>query len=344
MNIIPEPAGGWGAGTPAPPPPGRCLFCRRSFPPPVDHALLPPGRRFAFDPGQGRVWTICERCHRWTLHAPGGRQDVVERLERLVRDRGRLVARTAHVAWVEAGRLELLRVGPADLLERAWWRYGGEFRRRRGEMEGALAKASALTFGAVAAVGAGLGLAVTPRPVRLGELEVEEVHRWRRFGWIAWTGRLPCPHCGSVRRALSFEVAWWTYPVRGEDGEVALGIPCSRCDHWTADEAPRLGGAHGAAVLRRVLAWQNVGGAPESTLRQAMSSLDRAGSAEAFTAGIEAAGEGGTTLWRLGSARSVALEMAVTEGLEDRILRGRLRLLEFVWRQEEALAAIQDRI
>ncbi len=296
------------------------------------------------DPLRGRLWTICPRCSRWSLHDPPGRGVEVERLERLVRDRGRVVARTERIALLEVGRLEVLRVGGAGPLEHAWWRYGREFRRRRGAVGGPLALASAVTLGAVAAVGAGLGLLDGPPPGGTSGLDVEEIHRWRRFGWIAWAGRLPCPHCGSVRRSLHFRTSWWIYPVQGRDGAPALAIPCSRCDHWRAAEAPRLEGAAAGEALRRILAWQNAAGAPDDVVRAAVRRLEAAGDPEAFQRTVEGEGENGTTLWRLGPERAVALEMAVTDALESRILEGRLRLLEFVWRQEEALAVLQDRL
>jgi hypothetical protein len=294
------------------------------------------------DPEGGRLWTICGECRRWSLHDPESRGESIARLERLVRDRGVEVARTARVSLWEAGRLEVLRVGGAGALEHAWWRYGREFRRRRGAVEGPLARASAVTLGAMAVLGAGLGLVPHALPLRVGELEVEEIQRWRRFGWTAWSGRLPCPHCGSIRRSLRFETSWWVYPVAGIDGTLALGIPCSRCDHWTAPEAPRLEGTEAAEVLRRVLAWQNAKGAGEDVLREAVGRLEAAGDPGSFERSVARSGEGGTTLWRLGQGRSVALEMAVTEALESRISQGRLRLMEFVWRHEEALASIQD--
>src|SRR5687767_6002980 len=113
----------------------RCLFCRARFPENGVLAHLPRGMHVAYDPAGGRLWAICGTCRRWNLAPVEEREGAVYELERLARDQGRVVARTANVSLLDAGALTLVRVGSAGLAERASWRYGRELRDRRASYE-----------------------------------------------------------------------------------------------------------------------------------------------------------------------------------------------------------------
>ncbi len=317
----------------------RCLFCHRPFPENGQLAHMPLGRRIAYDPALGRLWAICEGCHRWTLMPMEDREAALYELERIARDHARLVAETAHVSLLHAGSLALVRVGEAGLVEQAWWRYGKELRKRRASYESVRSKVTAATFGAVAYVGDMLGLTDWDVAIDWEDTPIADILRWRRFGWAAWHGRETCPFCNSTLVALRYELSWWVYPLRGEDGSLGVGIPCQRCDPWTPEKVYELQGDVAENVLRRVLAYQNIAGASERRITDAAEAIEHAGSAGEFAL---AATDKRESLWKMGQTGTVALEIALNETVERRMLDLEVRALEFLWRQEEELARIID--
>ncbi|HET9986545.1 MAG TPA: hypothetical protein VFQ38_23410 [Longimicrobiales bacterium] len=317
----------------------RCLFCRGALPAPEPGGRLPPGRRFAFDPERGRVWVVCGTCARWNLLPLDSRAEVLDELQRRVRDEGRLLVRTAHVALLDAGLLHLVRVGPAGLAEEAWWRYGQRLVRRRQGLQHPGARLGADLLSAVTRLGERVGL-VDPVPALLrSDVPLEDIVRRLRFGQEAWNGRVRCRFCGSVLRAIEFEDSWWLYPFVAEDGALGVGVPCPRCDPWTPEHVFRLAGPTAELLLRRVLAYQHVAGASERLILDAAGQIEAAGSAERFARHVSSGRE---SLWRLGPLRTVALEIALNDDAERRALNGAARTAEVVWRQEEELAAIAD--
>lgn len=317
----------------------RCLFCHKPFSENGQLAHLPHGRRIAYDPIEGRLWMVCESCHRWNLCPIEHREGALYELERLARDHAKHVAHTAHVSMLAAGDLTLVRVGDAPLVEQAWWRYGRELRKRKDSYESVRSKVTAATFGALAYVGNLLGLTDEDYTIDWEDTPIADVLRWRRFGWAAWHGRETCPYCNSNLRALRYELSWWIYPLRDADGRLGVGIPCQRCDPWTPDKVYELHGDIAENVLRRVLAYQNISGASERKITDAARAIESAGSPGEFAF---LSTEKRETLWRMGSTRTVALEIALNESVERRMLDLEARQLEFVWRREEELARIID--
>jgi hypothetical protein len=317
----------------------RCLFCRKRFSANGKLEHFPHGNRVAYDPERGRLWAICDSCWRWTLWPIEERAAALEEIERAARDSGRVVASTANVALLEVGPMLLIRVGDARLVEQAWWRYGGELRRRRASLDSASSRVTAYTWGALAWLGDLAGLYEGEVPIDWKDEPRVDIARWRRFGWAAWHGRETCQYCNSTLRALRYDMSWWVYPRRGEDGVLEVGVPCPRCDPWTPDNVYLLGGAVAEMVLRRCLAYQNVTGAPESRIREAASAIEASGSASAFAADSAGRGE---SLWKMRGTRALALEIALSESAERRYLDHDLRTMEFMWRQEEELARIID--
>ncbi len=317
----------------------RCLFCHRPFPENGELGHMPRGRRIAFDPVRGRLWTICEGCHRWTLCPLEDRQAALYELERIVRDHARPLAHTANVQLFGAGSLTLVRVGSAGLVEQAWWRYGRELRRRKDSFESPRSRVTAYTFGAMAWVADLVGLGDEDVSIDWEDTPVADVLRWRRFGWAAWHGRETCPYCHSTLVALRYDLSWWVYPLRGEDGRLGVGIPCQRCDPWTPDKVYELHGDVAENTLRRVLAYQNITGASERRITDAARHIEELGSAGAFA---EETTRGRESLWKMGPTRTVALEIALNETVEQRLLDLELRALEFLWKKEEELARIID--
>jgi hypothetical protein len=317
----------------------RCLFCHGRFLENRTLAHLPRSGRIAFDPELGRLWLICSRCSRWNLAPIEERGAALDELERLARDHGRTLGTTANVMLLQAGVLELVRIGRAGLGERASWRYGRELRRRKSALESPRSLVAAYTLGAMQYVGEAMGLADPDVSIAWDDAPVADVLRWRRFGWAAWHGRETCPSCLSTLRALRYDLAWWVYPLRGSDGRLGVGVPCQRCDPWTPDKVYELRGDVAENVLRRLLAYVNVAGASERRVMEAVGRIEAVGSAEDFALHATAARH---SLWRLGAQGTIGLEIALNESVERRMLDLEARALEFLWRREEELARIID--
>lgn len=317
----------------------RCLFCHKPFAQREHLGRVLSGRRIAFDSGRGRLWAICDRCHRWNLCPLEERREALVGLEKLALDRGQLIARTDNISLLHADRLTLIRVGKAGLAEQAWWRYGRELSRRRSAYESRVSRLMSYAYGGIAFVGESLGLADVGLNVTWDDTPLADILRWRRFGWAAWRGRVRCPHCDSVLRALLYDLSWWIYPRRTADGRLGVGIPCQRCDPWTPDKVYVLEGTEAENVLRRALAYQHVAGAGDRTVRDAVHEIERSGSTEAYC--DQVSGET-VSLWKLGRTRSIALEIAVNERVERTLLDLEARALEELWRREEELACIID--
>lgn len=318
----------------------QCLFCEKPFQANGRFEHLPRGRRIAYDPERGRLWLVCGRCFRWTLLPVEDRQAALYELERAARDEAVPVAHTAHIRLLRLRRIILIRVGAAGLEERAWWRYGRELRSRKASFESRGSRVTAYTFGALNFVGEVLGLSDPDAAIDWTDTPVADVLRWRRFGWAAWRGRATCPFCHSTLRALRYDLSWWCYPLQsGDDGQLGVGVPCPRCDPWTPEHIYRIEGPESEHVLRRVLAYQNIAGATDRLIRDATRAIDLSGTPGAFT--VEAARQR-QTLWRMGPTGQIALEIALSESVERRILDLEMRAVEFTWRREEQLAGISD--
>ena len=76
---------------------------------------MPRGRRIAYDPVKGRLWAVCEGCHRWNLAPLEEREGALYELERLARDHAKPLGHTANISLMVAGPLTLIRVGEAGL-------------------------------------------------------------------------------------------------------------------------------------------------------------------------------------------------------------------------------------
>lgn len=317
----------------------RCLFCHRAFHENGQLAHMPRGQRIAYDPVKGRLWAVCDGCHRWNLAPIEEREAALYELERIARDHGRPVGNTANITLLSAGRLTLIRVGEAGLAEQAWWRYGRELRRRKASYESRRSKITAYTYGAMQYLGDLVGFSDGDIAIDWEDTPVADVLRWKRFGWAAWHGRETCPFCKSTLRALRYDLGWWVYPIRGQDGRLGVGIPCQRCDPWTPEKVYELHGDVAENTLRRLLAYQNIGGASERRITDAARAIEDAGSAGEFALNATDSRE---SLWKMGSTGTIGLEIALNETVEKRMLDLEVRAIEFMWRREEALALIID--
>jgi hypothetical protein len=258
----------------------------------------------------------------------------------MVRDRAKLVAETDNIALLSVGDLFLIRVGQAGLAEQAWWRYGKELHRRRTAFESTRSKIAAYTFGTMAYLSDIVGLGDEDLSITWDDTPVADILRWRRFGWAAWHGSTACPFCNSTLRALRYDVSWWVFPrFAGNAGQTIVEVPCPRCDPWTPDKVYAIEGAEAENVLRRILAYQHIMGASERTIRDAARVIEDAGSMEAYETTVTAERK---SLWGMGQTRSIALEIALNESVERRMMTLELQALEFMWKREEELAKIID--
>lgn len=312
----------------------RCTFCHSDLPANQTLEHFPVGRRIAFDPGRGRLWAICPGCRRWNLAPIEERWEALEELERMTRDRGRLLSQTEHIALLRAEDLDVVRVGRARLVEEAWWRYGLELQRRktRSHVIGALEVAAYL--GVVAASGGSLLFFGGGRPI-------QDLVRWRKFGNKVWRGTEQCERCASPITALSFKRAQHLTLVPGELDAPVLRLRCKRCGFGNAAGGVSFDGARAQRMLRRVLAYQNFSGANEARVKHAVGTIDAAGSPEALIQKLA------QRQFKLKPDKKrpealIALEIAVNDEAERELLELELAELEARWREEEELAAIVD--
>ena len=317
----------------------RCLFCHKPYGENRTFARFPHARRIAYDPVRGRLWAICQSCWRWNLSPIEEREGALYDLERAAHDSATLVCRTENTSLLAHGDVLLVRVGEAGLAEQSWWRYGRELRRRKAAVDSTPSRVAAYTYGTLAWMGEALGLADEGVTIDWDDNPTVDILRWRRFGWAAWHGRVTCPFCKSTLTALRYDLTWWVYPLRGEDGHIEVGVPCPRCDPWTPEHVYHLRGAEAENVLRRCLAYQNVAGASERLVREAAESIEEAGSAGEFALDAIRRRQ---CLWKMKGVGTLALEIALNESVERRMQDLELRQIEFLWRQEEQLARIID--
>jgi hypothetical protein len=311
----------------------RCLFCRAAFAPNVLFGSVPPGRLLAFDPRRTRLWSICERCRRWNLIPADERHDAIDTLEETVARRALRLAAADDIALFEFEDLLIVRIGAAATLgERIGWRYGGAL----AERTAALGRPSTRVVSAVVRIGQSAG--VWAPDDDWGPSRAVDVLRWSRFGRVAWGGRSRCAFCSSVLHTLHFDASWWFYP-RIQDGELVVGVPCTRCDPWTPRNVFDVTGDQAFALLRRVLAWQHVAAAPHAELHEAVRLIQRTDSPVRL---VNELSTGSSSLWRLGRIGTIALEIALDDIAERMLLDSTLHALAAEWRAEDELAAIVD--
>jgi len=318
----------------------RCLVCVTPFPENEELEHFPRGDRVAFDPSRGRLWVICKRCKRWTLAPIEDRWEALEELEKLVRDKGSLLSQTDNIALLRVGKLEVVRVGKAQMVEEAWWRYGRELVNRRQSHKrvaviGSIGTAAVILGGLSAGAGwltAWLLWENAPRGV-------SGAARWLRFGSSAWRGQQRCERCGEAIGAVRYEDRERLVIQPSAEGG-ALGL-AARCPHCRSLETGglHLEGREAERTLRRVLAYHHHAGASEERVSRAAKLIQETGSPERLSKVLLG---GGRLLGALPRTGAIALEIAANEASEQRMLEMELATLEQQWREEEELASIID--
>jgi len=319
----------------------RCLVCHSSFPENESLEHFPTGGRIAYDPSRGRLWAVCKECKRWSLAPIEERWEALEELEKLVRDRGRLLSQTDNISLLRAAGLEIVRVGRANLREQAWWRYGKELTKRRQKFK-SLSTAGAI--GAGAAIWGGMatgGMSFIAAWLLWDNLpnKIPDAARWLRFGGDAWRGTARCEKCGYRFTRVAYRRRGNLILRRPVDSQpTVLSYRCPRCGDFR-DGGLQLRGAEAEHTLRRVLAYHHFDGADDRTVTSATRLIQEAGSPEDLSRILL---KDQKRLGDLGRTGGIALEIAANESAEQRLLELELAELEAHWRQEEELAAIID--
>ncbi len=314
-----------------------CVFCHTALGTNETLENFPVSRRVAYDPGRGRLWAVCTSCGRWNLAPIEERWEALEELDRLVTDKGRLLAQTENIALAKAGELDVVRVGRANLNEEAWWRYGRELQARK-SMRRKLGYVENAAMLALMASGFGLAMFMGNSGV------LTKGARYLKFGNAAWRGESACKGCGSTVTTITFKQAKEVHIVSdGTDG-IALELRCHACGRTGIGNGYRLTGVQSQHVLRRVLAHSHYSGASEERVKNATQLIDQLGSSAALTQRIARNRASiGTFNARALRTEAIALEIAINDENERGLLELELEDLEQRWKEEEELAAIVDR-
>jgi hypothetical protein len=333
-----------------------CLFCTASLGENESIEHFPVGRRLAFDVDKGRLWVICTRCRQWNLSPIDERWEAIEDCERCFR--GTLVrVSTGNIglARLPSG-IELVRIGAPLRPEFAAWRYGPRLglRRRRAQIVTgagvaaavvagvalAPAVASAFTVGFAIVFGPSIVSAIGAVPV-VATLAAREYMQSDRV-----VARLPQPTGALTVRARHLAAIEMTVGKRGESA--SIDVPHD--DGWT-----RLEGTEAMHATGVILAGANPFGGTKRHVQEAVAEIESAGDASGFlaTAAARNGWRGGRLISLLGFYRGLgalhlspteclALEMAVHEESERRLMDGELEVLTAAWRHAEEIARICD--
>ena len=314
----------------------RCIFCHGTFEPNESLEHFPVGHRVAFDPSRGRLWVVCDGCRRWSLAPIEDRWEALEEIEKLATDRGRLLSQTENIALLRVGNLDIVRVGRARLAEEAWWRYGKELKERRSRYR----RAGYIEGAAII----GLSIATGGFWWMFGGDTINQFLRWRQFGSAAWRGTATCTRCGNPIHEIRFKDSNRLTVVSSDADGFALQLQCRQC-RWKGyrEGIIQIDGVTAQHVLRRTLAWRHNQGASDERVIQATKMIDEIGSAHALTRSV--AGRA-LSLDKLDHKRNrteaIALEIALNDDAERRLLEMELTELEARWREEEEIASIID--
>jgi len=328
-----------------------CLFCHNPL---GSNAVLehsPAGRRFAFDQARGRLWVICLHCRRWNLTPFEDRWEVIEEGERLFRGTHvRLSTDNIGLARMGDGT-DLIRVGKPLRPEFAAWRYGREFLSRRPRRvlrtlggAGLIAAPPVLSamFGPLAPLTVAGAAAVAAW--RLARKPAFKVSVSRYEDLQLSESQVESAQLISDRTS----VEGWAVLVDQLDDAGSLGADLRR---RLSGDVTVLTGVEARAVATFVLPRLNPGGGSVLEVAEAVRWIDAIGGPdEAFRGFANSRNVRPTldlnkaTFSTMHPAVRLALEMAVHEDEERRLLRGELSALEVAWRREERLAAIADRL
>jgi hypothetical protein len=329
-----------------------CLFCDAPFPANESLESFPVGRRVAFDAERGRLWAVCRRCERWNLAPIEERWEAIEDADRLFRDtRVRVSTDNIGLAKLREG-LELVRIGRPLRPEFAAWRYGDQFgrRRRRAVTAGGVGAVAAVAAAplAVPALLAGLwsgGIFVAGYVAGGAQVPYQMAKEWLLSERVLARVPLGDPDDGAPMVDIRVRHVRESALLDAGDDGVALRL---QHDGGETD----LQGAAATRALGVLLARANAWGASSGQVRAAVHAIDERGDALRWlrTAARRSSRPGGRVMaeWRrvgafaLTPVERLAVEMALHEEQERRLLEGELEVLAEAWRDAEEIAGIAD--
>jgi hypothetical protein len=336
-----------------------CLRCERSLGTNSEIAHIRVGRRVAFDTERGRLWVICPHCGQWNLTPIEERWEALAECDALARGaEARGGGAVAALAQTASG-LELLRVGGMSGRDIANWRYGRRLAQRRDRRVLALLPLEGLAIGlglaawrstGLGSFGAYVALLVGAaafglwyRPPRLWlRFDDGEGHRRLLWPWELQQVRLEPARSASESPELVIPRLRGDLRLRGARGAVALasllpkinGADCVGVDlrdavQRVADaerQAQRPPARPGRGARRRARQHGQVIAQPVARRPWEQLVCDE------------------PSHWLLDADPEfrLALEMTVTEEVEQRELDARGDALADVWRDEEEVGAISD--
>lgn len=338
-----------------------CIFCARTLGRNAEVEEFPVGRTIAFDSARGRLWAVCGRCGRWNLAPIAERWEAVEALEA----RFRATRLRAHSENVGVGRLRdgtrLIRIGPVLPVEFATWRYGDLLLKRHRRARWATA-AGTLGLPAVWLAGAAAP-AILPAAAGVMALAFLSLlwatgYRSMREEWVRTEPVLLTLEGADAPDGRAFPIRTAHLPharlLAGAGDAIELHVPDVRVPRaytlgvrWASGKTVVLADAPARQVLRRGLPHLNREGAPAARIDEVVREIERAGGASGMLSslgrpvGIPGLAPAPSGL-RTGSAGALALEMALQEEEERRVLEGEIFLWEAAWREAEAIASIAD--
>ncbi|NNM03742.1 MAG: hypothetical protein HKO65_01465 [Gemmatimonadetes bacterium] len=288
----------------------RCLVCRAPFPETGALENLPRGDRVAYDPGKGRLWQVCRSCRRWSLVPLESRWEPLEELEGLVSGGAKLLSRTDHIGLFRVRSVEVVRIGPAEVSEEAWWRFGRQL----------------------------------PDPGRVSRW-APPLYRRLRFGNLAWVGREECAGCGFEFTTLPYsDLSILIVDPGGDDpsdggpGTVSLIRRCPRCKD-PVQGGLRLQGVEAELTLARLMAFRNHLGTSRVTVEAAARLLEDPDGPSDL---VRLLSRHGRPLGDLQPIGLTALEVVVSAARERTLMRLEAEALQARWRREEELARLVD--
>lgn len=324
-----------------------CLYCDANLGTNDMLESMPIGRRVAFDGVKGRVWVVCKSCERWNLAPLDERWETIEDGERIFRaTRIRVSTDNIGLARLPDGT-ELVRIGKPLRPEFAAWRYGDQFGRRRRRV------IAAGSVGAIAMVAA----APVAVPAALTALWSGGIYV---SGWVAGGAQVPYQVAkdwllsertvarvpGTLGEPLNVRVRHLRDSVLRYDGaELAIDLK-----HDAGDSL--LTGAAAQRGLGMLLARSNAWGASRAQVRAAVQRIGERGDVSGWlgVASRLSGRPGGRVMSKMRKVGALgltpierlAVEMAMHEDAERRVLEGELEHLATAWRSAEEIAAIAD--
>jgi hypothetical protein len=316
--------------------PAHCPFCSSPYPANEALAVMPVGRRLAFETSSDRVWLVCLKCARWALLPQAGRAEV---------SRDAAAAFTAARPLLSSGKVELaeradgtrlIRIGAAGREEVALWRFAG-FGGFRPFWQGELR----VTVGIASLLAIPIGLM---GPIALA-------------GPIGWLGLALTAGCVAQAVRMIRAENSLVFGVAGIEKDIVLGyrhvqgvrlivdgtsacllLPETRYLNPGDRNPLRICGERMRVLLLRLFVPLSPQSYREGELRDALELGDRLGSADAQLRRaadrepVIGFGRGASTVHRL---ERIALDIALQEAMEssDQALAG-------LWSETEALAGL----